>query len=305
MWTRAQLKDKAKKALDKNYWRIILVSLIVSFVASGVASQSTASIDMTDEIEKILEESSGENYGSNDDFSYDDVFSYDDDFTYEDDSKEDDFDVASIVAIIVVLWIVILVLALIISAVSYVYTLLLINPAEVGTKRFFIKSINEKAEVKEVAYAFDNNYKNVIKILFFRDIKIFLWTLLFIVPGIVKRYEYMMIPYLLAENPNLTKEEAFRLSRQMMSGQKLETFVLDWSFFGWDILAGCTAGILGIFYVTPYKNLTYAALYEELSAINGYPARAIAAQAEFTGAYMQPEVEEPNTYDNVYSSPEE
>ena len=181
----------------------------------------------------------------------------------------------------------------IISMGSYIYTLLLINPAEVGTKRFFIKSLNDKAEVKEVAFAFDNNYKNIVKVLFFKDIKIFLWSLLFIVPGIVKRYEYMMIPYLLAENPNLTKEEACRLSRQMMSGQKLETFILDWSFFGWDILAGCTAGILNIFYVSPYKNLTYAALYEELSAVNGYPARAIAAQADFVNTYMQSEYESP------------
>ena len=309
MWSREQLKNKAKKALDINYWRIVLVSLIVAFVAGGGAYQSSYStnIDLTDEIERLLEDSLDEGATFDDDFTYEDDFLYEDDFI-------DEIEAADIFAIVIILWIVILILVPIISIVSYGYTLLFTNPVDVGTKRFFIKSLSDKAEVKEVAYAFDHNYKNVIKVLFFKDIKIFLWSLLFIIPGIIKRYEYMMIPYLLAENPKLTKEEAFRLSRQMMNGQKLEAFILDWSFFGWDLLSAFTAGILSIFYVGPYKDLTYAALYEELSAVNGYPARAIAAQAEFVGTYMQAEVEQPvseeseelnNTYDNVYSSPEE
>lgn len=72
------------------------------------------------------------------------------------------------------------------------------------------------------------------------------------------------MPYLLAENPSMPKEQAFALSKQMMDGQKWKAFVLDLSFIGWEILSGFTAGILGIFYVTPYRNMTHAALYESL-----------------------------------------
>ena len=167
-----------------------------------------------------------------------------------------------------------------------------INPIEIGTKRFFLKSLTEDTEIKEVLYAFDHGYMNIVKILFMRDFKVFLWSLLFIIPGIVKSYEYQMIPYLLAENPELTQEEAFRLSRQMMDGQKLEAFVLDWSFFGWDLLSGITMGIVGIFYVQPYANLTYAALYDTLSANHGHPARATAAQSEWQNTYTQTGYEE-------------
>ena len=73
-----------------------------------------------------------------------------------------------------------------------------------------------------------------------------------------------MIPYLLAENPEMSKEEAFAISKQMMDGQKWRTFVLDFSFFGWILLSGFTCGILAIFYVNPYVFSTQSALYEKL-----------------------------------------
>ena len=73
-----------------------------------------------------------------------------------------------------------------------------------------------------------------------------------------------MIPYLLADNPQMTKEQAFAESKRMMKGQKWRTFVLDLSFIGWNILTLVTFGILGIFYVLPYMNEANAALYETL-----------------------------------------
>ena len=96
-----------------------------------------------------------------------------------------------------------------------------------------------------------------------------------------------MIPYLLAENPELTEEEAFRYSRQMMYEQKLETFVLDLSFIGWDLLSGITVGIVGLFYVQPYANLTNAALYDTLSTNHGHPGRVTATQEEWRNTYTE------------------
>ncbi len=73
-----------------------------------------------------------------------------------------------------------------------------------------------------------------------------------------------MIPYLLAENPDMTKEEAFAESKKLMTGNKWKAFVLDLSFIGWYILSLLTCGIVGVFYVAPYKFSTNAALYEKL-----------------------------------------
>ena len=244
MWTRAELKDRAKAAMAQGYWKLVLVGLIATAIGSGGSSSS-------------IEFKSEENISP-------DIFT-----TF----------LAMLPAIIGIASIGIIIAVLI--------SIFVINPIEIGTSRFFLKSLTEDTEIREVLFAFDYGYKNVVKILFIRNLKIFLWSLLFIIPGIVKGYEYRMISYLLAENPELTEEEAFRLSRQMMDGQKWEAFVLDWSFFGWDLLVAITMGIVGIFYVNPYVCLTNAALYDTLSANHGHPARATASQREWNNTYTQ------------------
>lgn len=165
------------------------------------------------------------------------------------------------IGILIVVFLVIFVLILLVDV-------FIINPLEVGCRRFFIRNLNEPAQIGNIGYGFDNNYRNVAKTMFFRDLFTVLWSLLFIIPGIVKAYEYMMIPYLLADNPQMTKEQAFAESKRMMQGQKWKAFVLDLSFIGWYILSGLTLGILAIFYVSPYVNATHAALYEALCYAN-------------------------------------
>ena len=85
--------------------------------------------------------------------------------------------------------------------------------------------------------------------------------ILLVIPGIVKHYEYLMIPYILAENPGMDRKEAFQISKRMTDGQKMETFILDLSFLGWDILTVITCRMVGIFYASPYKQATFAELY--------------------------------------------
>jgi uncharacterized membrane protein len=96
--------------------------------------------------------------------------------------------------------------------------------------------------------------------MFFKSLYIFLWSLLFVIPGIVKSYEYYLIPYLLAENPNLSKERAFEISMQTMKGEKWKLFVLQLSFIGWYLL-GYLACCFGIIFVLPYFNATMAEFY--------------------------------------------
>ena len=88
---------------------------------------------------------------------------------------------------------------------------------ELGGNRYFLENREHKTKVSQVLFGFSNgNYMNCVKILFLRDLYLVGWTLLFIIPGIVKAYEYRMISYILAENPRNSKERAFEISRQMM-----------------------------------------------------------------------------------------
>ncbi len=278
MWTNAQLKEKAKFALKMNYWKTVFVSLIIAMLLGGVGYTYNAS-GFSSDLESDYEET----------YEYDE---YEDEYYTEEDLEVDeDLGIAmaiSIVLIVLAIFFVVFVIAMVISLITSAF---IFNPIDVGAKRFFFKNLNQKAEVKEIAFVFDSNYMNVVKILFFRDLYTMLWSMLFIIPGIVKSYEYLMIPYLLAENPNLTKEQAFALSKQMMKGQKAEAWFLDLSFIGWHFLSAFTMGILDIFYVTPYKNLTFAALYEQLSYMNGRPA------------YGQPNMGNPNQQMNPYVQP--
>lgn len=84
----------------------------------------------------------------------------------------------------------------------------------------------------------------------------FLWSLLFVIPGIVKAYSYALTPYILAKYPEVQAKEALKVSMKIMDGKKAELFVLQLSFIGWAMLAGITFGLLGIFFVIPYMAIT-------------------------------------------------
>lgn len=148
------------------------------------------------------------------------------------------------------------------------------NALLVGGSRFFVLNQTDTPKVGTLGYVFKSgNFSNVVIVMFMRDLFTFLWSLLFFVPGVIKFYEYRMVPYILAENPAMPREEAFLISKRMMTGQKWNTFVLDLSFIGWIILSAMTGGILGIFYVEPYRQATIAELYSVNRAMayqNGY-----------------------------------
>ena len=112
--------------------------------------------------------------------------------------------------------------------------------------------------------------------------------LLFIIPGIVKSYEYMMIPYLLAEHPEMTRQEAFAESKQMMDGNKWDAFVLDLSFIGWTLLGVCTFGILLVFYVEPYIYLTRAELYHAKRVIKSPQVAFLISKECVCGGFLCP-----------------
>ena len=221
MWNRQQVKEQAKQIMKRNYWKMCGVTLI----ASTLIGEKTTIIERVQDFtsNNLSYDSQPIFYSSN--FQY--IF-----YSF--------ISVASILGIL--------------------YTIFIGNVIVVGKNGYFIKNHDENPELSEIFKGFKGNYLNVVKIMFLMDLKTLLWLFLFIVPGLIKAYEYSMIPYLLAENPNLSASQAFSLSKQMTTGQKMDLFVLDLSFLGWIILGLICCGI-GILFVLPYPEATKAEVY--------------------------------------------
>ena len=151
------------------------------------------------------------------------------------------------------------------GAVVLLIQILVFSVLEMGACRFYVENHDYQAGISKILFGFQSgHYGNVVLVMFLRDLFIFLWTLLLIVPGIIKTYEYRMVPYILAEQPDISSTDAFAISKEMMRGQKLEAFGLDLSFIGWWLGSVITCGILGIFWVSPYQAATNAELYAVL-----------------------------------------
>ena len=124
------------------------------------------------------------------------------------------------------------------------------NLLKMGGYRFFILNQTAQPGIGTLLDGFrSGHYVNIVLTMFLRDLFTTLWSLLLVVPGIVKHYEYLMVPYIIAENPAMDYKEAFQISKQMMDGEKMEAFIMDLSFLGWYLLSAVTCGLLAIFYV--------------------------------------------------------
>lgn len=136
------------------------------------------------------------------------------------------------------------------------------NLLKMGGYRFFILNQTAQPGIGTLLDGFrSGHYVNIVLTMFFRDLFTALWSLLLVVPGIVKHYEYLMVPYIIAENPAMDYKEAFQISKQMMDGEKMEAFIMDLSFLGWYLLSAVTCGLLAIFYVNPYVQASFAEMY--------------------------------------------
>ena len=136
------------------------------------------------------------------------------------------------------------------------------NLLKMGGYRLFILNQTEQPGIGTLLDGFrSGHYVNIVLTMFLRDLFTALWSLLLVVPGIVKHYEYLMVPYIIAENPAMDYKEAFQISKQMMDGEKMEAFIMDLSFLGWYLLSAVTCGLLAIFYVNPYVQASFAEMY--------------------------------------------
>ena len=230
-WTRAELKIRAKAAVKMYYWKMVLVAFILSMIGGGASGVGSRSAS---------DNSAGSGASS----------------MFEGINMQ-----VAMIAVIIVLVVVVIALAL---------SVFVFNVLEVGCRGFFSRSMTEDPELGLIADGFTQNYWNCVKTQFLKSLFIGLWSLLFVIPGVIKAYEYRMVPYLLAEHPEMSSGEIFARSKEMMQGNKWDTFVLDISFVGWVLLSGITLGILYIFWVGPYIAATDAALYHRISGKDTY-----------------------------------
>lgn len=268
MWVRKELKKQAKSDLKKNYWAAIGICFILAFLgiqyadSVGIIHKTSDNVDNYTIIRKAIEEKDESILKSIDITEYkeslndklsntqkivaDTLSTYTNNFNWVLKIFSGGF--FWLAAIVTVLFIIFIGL-----------------PISVGSKRFFIKNQKEKVSILELLTIFkEKGYLNSICIMFVKEIYIFLWGILLIIPGVIKNYEYYMIPYILADNPNIKRKRAFEISKQMMKGQKWKTFIFELSFILWNILSSLTFGLVGVFYVNAYNSASFARLYTTL-----------------------------------------
>ena len=297
-WKRKEIKEKGKNTFKANFWKCVATALILAIVGGGSAGafggggNAFSHRDEDGNTHTINVVDADWNFEFDTDMDENGVGLVID--TGNDDQAEAEADVAEAqdeieaareelenmeipTEAMIAFAVVMAVASLFILAIALAVDAFIANPLELGCKRFFRRNLDEPAAMSNIAFAFDSNYKNICKTMFLRDVYIVLWSLLFVIPGIIKSYEYKMIPYLLSENPEMTTEQAFAESKKLMTGNKWKAFVLDLSFILWDIASAATCGLLGLFWVAPYKASTQAALYEAIKYGTTTDAQAVNA----------------------------
>lgn len=161
----------------------------------------------------------------------------------------------------------IIIAALILAAVFFV----LGSVISLGYSRFNLDLVDRSKEPDiSTLFGFFPHWKNAAVANLLQTLYVVLWSLLFIIPGIIASYSYAMTPYILSENPDMAPSEAIARSKEMMSGNRWRLFCLNISFIGWAILCAFTLGI-GNLWLTPYMQAATAAFYRDVSG-SGYAA---------------------------------
>ena len=223
MWTSSLLKQNAKNNMQSYFWSAVGL-LIIMGVISGAVSYISSLVPTF-----FLGVTAG----------FSDL-----------DSAMEDLDNPLV-------WIYYLVTILI----SFAITIFVTGILEIGKCRYFIHARQGDSDFGNLFWAFQGGrYIPCVKTVFQRLLEIFLYTLLLIIPGYIKMFEYVLVPYLLAENPNLEPKRALEISRQTMQGEKLKYAIMGLSFIGWVFLSIFTC-YLGFIYVAPYMQATDTEFY--------------------------------------------
>lgn len=275
-WSGRALKKQSKRRLKQYYWKYVFMTLLVILLtgsSSWLVSGMNPLYGGLDALATLAQEETADKQGAVEGF----LSGFFDGFMEEEDaaSREVARNHAIVFSSIGILGYAGLALVLV-----ELISIFVLYPMEVGVLRCYNYSYSMKPMLKEVFYCFEHRYKNVVCVLFLRELYIIGWSLLLIVPGVIKSYEYRMVPHIMADDPGITAKDAFALSKAMMKGQKWRTFLLDLSFLGWRILSTMTLGLVGVFYLEPYQLLTRVGLYRKLAGIENAVANVYLAGEE-------------------------
>lgn len=257
MWTRVEIKAKAKEVLRKTYWMALVISFILYIAGAGYSFSGNNNRRSNLNTDSQIRYSIG----------IIEVTDYNISINIPGNNNTKITTINPINPIysmgFIPDWTVFLIS--IIGVLSILFLLLRIIAGyhvQVGGYKYFIDTAKSReSNFSNLSIGFRNgNYWNIFKTMFLRDLYTFLWTLLFVIPGIIKGYSYAFVPYILADNPKIESSKAIQISMDMTQGHKLNMFVLNLSFLGWYILGSIALGI-GIIFVRPYENATYAQLY--------------------------------------------
>ena len=228
MWSIAELKSRGKQAFRANYWQSVAVSFVMAIFAGGTASAASNRVQST--TSEVTVEGAGV-------------------------SPEQAAFLAAVVLGVIFT----------VGIVGSIVHALLANPIEVGGRRFFEKNANDPTTQFNTMFEGFQDYGRVLVTMLIRDVFILLWTLLLIIPGVMKAYSYRLVPYLVKDRPELSPMEVLAESEALMRGNRWQAFVMDLSFIGWLLLGVATLNLGNIFWTNPYMNATDAALYQELT----------------------------------------
>lgn len=259
MWDRKEIKAKGKAAYNANKIACIIAALIL-MIAGGIGSGSASSSSVTTR-----------HYFNNDDQvieQYEDSFDEaDGNNAVEVELNGQELDLGEAghgILPAVVFSTALIAIILIAVAVGLLVVALVLNPLNVGARKFFIQNAsNPETSIggENIGIGFGNHYRNIVGSMFGTQMLTLLWSLLLIIPGIYKAYSWRLVPFIIADDPGISGREARALSAEMMNGSKWASFVLDLSFIGWRIVGAFTLNILNLVFTNPYEAASDTELY--------------------------------------------
>lgn len=179
--------------------------------------------------------------------------------------------------------VIVMALCSVLSGISLGVAAFILVPSLVIGLNFFSVAMyrGETSSIEDIFREGFDNFGRKLGGYLWMELFIYLWSLLFVIPGIIKAISYALTPYILADCKNVRATDALKLSMRMMEGHKWEYFVLGLSFIGWMLLTSLTCGLLYVFYVGPYMNNTFAGYYAERKA--AALAEGTVTQAQLAG----------------------
>lgn len=173
-------------------------------------------------------------------------------------------------------WLMALVVGLVYSVIigaagmTYAGIIILVGPMGIGLASVFLSLARGDGEVRlerMFTDGFSQQFGRNLLLGLLRGLFTALWSMLFVVPGIVKHYAYSMSFYIAADHPEYTWNQCMDASKRMTAGHKGELFVLDLSFIGWFFVGALCLGV-GSLWVTPYYNASWANYYDALRTLD-------------------------------------